>query len=84
MIITCEKCATRFRLDESLLKADGSNVRCSLCKHVFTAFPLLPDAGPDLDTQSLSAGDMQFDTIEDTQPETREASPEASAAAGTR
>lgn len=39
IIITCEQCATRFNLDESLLKAEGSKVRCSQCSHIFTAFP---------------------------------------------
>lgn len=40
MIIECEKCRTKFNLDESLLKKTGSKVRCSMCKHVFTAFPV--------------------------------------------
>lgn len=35
MILTCEKCATRFRLDESRLPAKGARVRCSRCKHSF-------------------------------------------------
>lgn len=39
MIITCEQCKSQFRLDENLLKIDGSKVRCSLCRHVFTAYP---------------------------------------------
>jgi len=39
MIIECEKCHTKFHLDEGLLKESGSKVRCSICKHVFTAFP---------------------------------------------
>jgi predicted Zn finger-like uncharacterized protein len=39
MIITCEKCATRFILDDALIKPGGSKVRCSKCLHVFTAFP---------------------------------------------
>lgn len=43
MIITCKECSTRFNLDESLLKTGGSKVRCSSCKHVFTAFPPVPD-----------------------------------------
>ena len=44
MIIECEECKSKFNLDESLLKEEGSKVRCSLCKHVFTAYP--PDSGP--------------------------------------
>ena len=39
MIIECEKCHAKFNLDENLLKKSGSKVRCSSCKHVFTAFP---------------------------------------------
>jgi predicted Zn finger-like uncharacterized protein len=39
MIIECEKCHVKYNLDENLLKETGSKVRCSRCKHVFTAFP---------------------------------------------
>ena len=65
MIITCDECSTRFRLDESLLKDEGSKVRCSLCKHVFTAFPPAGDAlldmetpaQPDMDTPPITFGE---------------------------
>jgi predicted Zn finger-like uncharacterized protein len=39
MIIECEKCTSQFRLDETTLKPGGSKVRCSVCSHVFTAYP---------------------------------------------
>ena len=39
MIITCEACNTSFNLDDKMLKATGSKVRCSVCSNVFTAFP---------------------------------------------
>jgi len=39
MILTCQKCSTSFRLDETLLKATGSKVRCSLCQTIWVAFP---------------------------------------------
>jgi predicted Zn finger-like uncharacterized protein len=35
LILTCDKCETRFRLDESRLPAKGARVRCSRCKHSF-------------------------------------------------
>ncbi len=57
MIITCEKCETRFNLDESLLDADGSTVRCSRCQHIFTAFP--PPAKPEFDDSEFQ--DIDFD-----------------------
>lgn len=44
MIIACETCHTKFNLDESLLKKDGSKVRCSRCKAVFIAFPPADEA----------------------------------------
>lgn len=40
MIITCNECSTSFRLDDSLVRENGSKVRCSVCKNVFTAYPL--------------------------------------------
>ena len=42
MIITCENCDTSFNLDENILKPTGSKVRCSQCRHIFTAFPPSP------------------------------------------
>jgi predicted Zn finger-like uncharacterized protein len=39
MIIKCEECESRFNIDERILKKDGSKVRCSICKNIFTAFP---------------------------------------------
>ena len=39
MIITCEKCSTRFYLDETLVSDEGAKVRCSVCQNIFTAFP---------------------------------------------
>lgn len=36
MIVTCESCGTRFKVDEKKLKKPVSKVRCSRCKHVFS------------------------------------------------
>ena len=36
MIISCEKCGTRFRLKDDAVKPEGIRVRCSLCRHIFT------------------------------------------------
>ncbi|MDA3917818.1 MAG: zinc-ribbon domain-containing protein [Deltaproteobacteria bacterium] len=40
MIITCKECSTSFNLDDSLVKESGSKCRCSVCKHIFTSYPL--------------------------------------------
>jgi len=45
MIIECEKCKTKFNLDESLLTKKGSKVQCSVCKDIFKVYlekPTLP------------------------------------------
>jgi len=39
MKIECQSCNTRFKLDESLLKKEGSKVRCSKCKEIVTVYP---------------------------------------------
>jgi predicted Zn finger-like uncharacterized protein len=35
MILQCEQCKARFKLDDEKIKSDGVKVRCSKCKHVF-------------------------------------------------
>jgi predicted Zn finger-like uncharacterized protein len=45
VIVNCEKCETRFRLDAARIPARGARVRCSRCKHAFFVRP--PDADDD-------------------------------------
>ena len=54
MILTCQKCSTSFRLDETLLKATGSKVRCSLCQDIWVAFP--PEASTKGPSESADNG----------------------------
>jgi len=37
MILQCDQCNTKFRLDDAKLKPGGVKVRCSKCRHVFLA-----------------------------------------------
>ena len=39
MIITCEECTTRFKLDDARIPAKGAKVRCSKCRHAFFVKP---------------------------------------------
>jgi predicted Zn finger-like uncharacterized protein len=39
VIVRCERCETRFKLDESRIPARGARVRCSRCKHAFFVMP---------------------------------------------
>lgn len=53
MIVECEQCHTKFRLDDKLLKKTGSKVRCSVCNHKFIAFP--PKAEKEVPEQPAGA-----------------------------
>lgn len=35
MIVECQNCHTKFKLDPSEIKEGGSRIRCSKCKHLF-------------------------------------------------
>jgi len=39
VVVVCEKCDTRFYLDDSKVPAKGARVRCSRCKHAFFITP---------------------------------------------
>jgi predicted Zn finger-like uncharacterized protein len=39
MIVECEICHTKFRVDDKRLKETGSKVRCSVCNYKFMVFP---------------------------------------------
>lgn len=54
MVITCEQCQARFRLADEKLKPEGTKVRCSKCKLVFTVFPPeSPTAAESIDSADL-------------------------------
>jgi predicted Zn finger-like uncharacterized protein len=54
VIVTCERCATQFQLDDSRVPEDGVRVRCSRCKH---AFKVAPSGAPALDVPGPAAAD---------------------------
>lgn len=39
MIVTCERCATQFQLDDARVPKKGVRVRCSRCKNSFRVMP---------------------------------------------
>jgi predicted Zn finger-like uncharacterized protein len=57
MIVECEKCKSKFRLDEGLLSKEGSTVRCSVCKNVFVAYP--PGVEPMEEPEELVLEDLE-------------------------
>lgn len=53
MIVTCERCDSRFQLDDSRVASTGARVRCSKCKHAFLVLP--PDSGAEETVHALAA-----------------------------
>lgn len=39
MLVHCEKCGTKYKLDDSKIKPEGIKVRCSNCQHIFKVSP---------------------------------------------
>ncbi len=46
MIIACEKCETKYNIDENVTSESAFKVRCYRCSHLFTAFKSPPDEIP--------------------------------------
>jgi predicted Zn finger-like uncharacterized protein len=56
MIIQCELCSTRFKLDDTKLKEEGVRVRCSKCRHIFVVRKEKPETVDDTDFDTLLNG----------------------------
>jgi len=65
MIIECEKCRSKFKLKESLLKKEGSKVKCSLCKHIFVVYPPEHVDMEESETIAFSQKEIEKDISED-------------------
>jgi predicted Zn finger-like uncharacterized protein len=63
MIIQCEQCRTKFKLDDSKVPDKGVKVRCAKCKLVFSVAKELPDAEPKVNFGSML--DASVSAVED-------------------
>lgn len=76
MIIKCEQCQTKFRLDDSKVTDKGAKVRCTKCKHVFTVHKEQPESQEELLTSSPEPAPPMFqDAVKQPEPESEEPSP---------
>lgn len=49
MIVSCESCKSRYKLDDAKITGRGAKITCPKCKHVFVVFaqaPTVPGASP--------------------------------------
>lgn len=75
MIIQCEQCRTKFKLDDSKVPDKGVKVRCVKCRHVFPVFKEQPEAESRADFGSMLDDSVSFEQ------ETGDAHPEFAAPA---
>jgi pilus assembly protein FimV len=75
MIIECKQCGSKFKLDEGLLREEGSKVKCSVCKSVFRAYPkgIVPKGTEEPKVADQSLGETvtldTYPTLEEERPE---------------
>lgn len=50
MIVQCDQCSAKFRLDDAKVKEEGIKVRCSKCKHIFVVRKETPAEEADFDS----------------------------------
>ncbi len=80
MVVTCERCHTRFRVDDKLVPEKGVKAKCSKCGYIFMIYPERPeedDDGPalsvldedtDIDTQSVPATGRRKQEVRKSEP----------------
>ncbi len=56
MIIQCEQCRTKFKLDDNKVTERGAKVRCARCRHVFTVRKPGATAPEELSLPAADAG----------------------------
>lgn len=74
MIITCQVCNTRFRLDDKLVRPTGSRARCSVCATIFTVYP---ESQPPVPVPEVPPQPEISRLADDTFPQTTQPAPDA-------
>lgn len=46
MIVTCESCKSRYKLDDSKISGRGAKITCPKCRHVFVVYPEAAEVPP--------------------------------------
>lgn len=75
MIIECERCRSKFNLEDSLLKEEGSKVRCSVCRHVFVAYPPEPAFSLEAPPEKETPGELGETVALDSPPDLEDFGP---------
>lgn len=56
MIVTCENCAARYKLDDSKITGRGAKITCPRCRHLFVVYRNATDGAPDNGVAGTSGG----------------------------
>ncbi len=61
MIVTCERCAARYKLDDSKIKGRGARFTCPECQHVFVVYTKGNEPEPGQEPSQAAEEDTQDD-----------------------
>ncbi|MBI3755643.1 MAG: zinc-ribbon domain-containing protein, partial [Deltaproteobacteria bacterium] len=70
MIVQCDGCNTKFRLDDSKVKGQGVRVRCTKCQSVFTVMPSPPSPSSEIPASQEETFDVSFGAKPESAPKT--------------
>jgi len=76
MIIECDGCSRKFKLDEALLKPQGSKVRCTKCGAIFIAVPPAPAERRSAGENGGDIASRQAPAADETQLQTEKRKPQ--------
>jgi len=77
VIVTCERCDTRFQLDDLRVPETGARVRCSRCKHAFVLLPAGASTGDAIDAVARAAAVAEEPTPPSVTEDLAEPAPDA-------
>ncbi len=55
MIVTCEHCGARYKLDDSKITGRGAKITCPRCRHLFVVYRSANDPAPDAKPEEAPA-----------------------------
>ncbi len=59
MIVTCERCSARYKLDDSKIKGRGARITCPKCQHVFVVYTKGNEPEPEPPPEEDTDGDVE-------------------------
>jgi len=69
LIVQCDTCHTKFRIDDSKITDKGVKVKCTKCQNTFIVRPSAKELPPEISQEKEPSFDISFDLGTESQPE---------------